>query len=46
MAIKAPNQLLAYAFVAYHRNNADDLGNIILHFYDDVVVRTAKTLIG
>ena len=45
MAIYAPNELLAYAFDAYHRNNADDLENVILNFYDDVAVRTAKTLI-
>ena len=45
MDIYAPNELLAYAFDAYHRNNADDLGNVILNFYDDVAVRTAKTLI-
>ena len=45
MAIYAPNELLAYAFDAYHRNNADDLGNVILNFYDEVAVRTAKTLI-
>ena len=45
LAIYAPNELLAYAFDAYHRNNADDLGNVILNFYDDVAVRTAKTLI-
>ena len=45
MAIYAPNELLTYAFDAYHRNNADDLENVILNFYDDVAVRTAKTLI-
>ena len=45
MLICGPNELLAYAFDAYHRNNADDLGNVILNFYDDVAVRTSKTLI-
>ena len=45
MAIYAPNELLVYAFDAYHRNNADDLGNVILNCYDDVAVRTTKTLI-
>ena len=45
MAIYATHEFLAYAFDAYHRNNADDLGNVILNFYNDVAVRTAKTLI-
>ena len=45
MAIHAPNELLGYAFDAYHRNNADDMGNVIQNFYDDVAVRTVKTLI-
>ena len=45
MAIYAPNELLAYAFDAYHRNIADDLGNVILNLYDDVAVRTANTMI-
>ena len=45
MAIYTANELLAYAFDAYHRNNADDLGYVIQHFYDDVAVGTANTLI-
>ena len=45
MAIYTPNELIAYAFDTYHRDNDDDLGNDILHFYDDVAVKTAKTLI-
>ena len=40
-----PNELLAYAFDAYSRDKSDDIEDVILNFYDEKAVRTAKTLI-
>ena len=40
-----PNELLAYAFDAYSRDKSDDIEDVILNFYDEKAVRSAKTLI-
>ena len=40
-----PNELLAYAFDVYSRDKSDDIEDVLLNFYDDKAVRSAKTLI-